>query len=457
MNLHQGWKNMPGTSEVRSGHGMRHDVPVSAELKRDALKELERILESPPFHGSHRAQRLLRYMVEHALTGQADRIKERTIGIELFGREASYDTGQDAIVRVAANDVRKRLTECYEQTSLSQQGRTMRISLPPGCYVPEFQLIESTQGVSETVPMSGSTSTGVISEETKRTLDTPTLAQTRPFGWIRTHTFALAATALALAGVLFGYYLYMHPKGKDVLGEFWSPVLQSQKPVLVCVAQPMVYRLPDQPSEDRFVPEHEETAQAQPEQAPSAQASGHDRLIPMADAFVGVGDAYAVADISSFLGSRGKAWQLRAGTDAISADLRSAPVILIGAYTNPWTRKLTQNLRFVFVAGNLIRDKAQPGRQWAVQVSQDWKTPEDYAIISRFSSSQTGETVMVAAGVTNFGTQAASEFLTNARLLEATLKGAPADWQSKNLQFVIHTRIIGKTPGPPTLVASHFW
>ena len=57
---------------------------------------------------------LLRYLVENALKGGIERLKERTIGVELFHRDASYDTGQDAIVRVAANDVRKRLATHYQ-------------------------------------------------------------------------------------------------------------------------------------------------------------------------------------------------------------------------------------------------------------------------------------------------------------------------------------------------------
>ena len=62
--------------------------------------ELCRILESPSFRTSQRCQDFLRYVVEHALTGSHHRIKERTIGVEVFGRSPAYDTSSDGVVRI---------------------------------------------------------------------------------------------------------------------------------------------------------------------------------------------------------------------------------------------------------------------------------------------------------------------------------------------------------------------
>ena len=87
------------------------------------------------FKASPRSQHLLQYVVEKSLDGEFDLLKERLIGTELFGRPSGYDTGEDAIVRVAASDVRKRLLQFYG--SGSAHGRT-RIDLPPGSYLPLF-------------------------------------------------------------------------------------------------------------------------------------------------------------------------------------------------------------------------------------------------------------------------------------------------------------------------------
>src|SRR5262249_5201235 len=71
--------------------------------------QLERLFASAHLRNSRRSQDLLRFVVEAVLDGCADRIKERTIGVEVFGRELEYDTNHDSVVRNAAIEVRKRL------------------------------------------------------------------------------------------------------------------------------------------------------------------------------------------------------------------------------------------------------------------------------------------------------------------------------------------------------------
>jgi hypothetical protein len=81
------------------------DDPERAAALRHHLEELTQGLA---FRGSHRSQEFLRYVVEKTLRGSVDLLKERTIGVELFHRPPSYDTREDAIVRVTASDVRRR-------------------------------------------------------------------------------------------------------------------------------------------------------------------------------------------------------------------------------------------------------------------------------------------------------------------------------------------------------------
>jgi hypothetical protein len=98
-------------------------------------RHLAHILESQSFKGSRRSQEFLRYIVEKSLRGDFDEIKERILGIEIFGRAVNYDTSADSIVRVTANDVRKRLLRYYELEGANSE---FRIDLPSGSYLPEF-------------------------------------------------------------------------------------------------------------------------------------------------------------------------------------------------------------------------------------------------------------------------------------------------------------------------------
>jgi Putative transposase len=83
---------------------------------QEVRAELERILASSPFAGSHRSQQFLRFVVENSLDDAHESLKEYTIAIEVFGRDSSYDPVVDATVRVEAGRLRSRLRDyCIDQ------------------------------------------------------------------------------------------------------------------------------------------------------------------------------------------------------------------------------------------------------------------------------------------------------------------------------------------------------
>src|SRR5581483_4078436 len=87
---------------------------------------------------SRRCQTLLRRIAQQTLAGDFDSLKERALGIEVFGRAADYDTSQDPVVRASAAEIRKKLAQYYQEAG--HQSET-RIELPPGSYLAEFQFI----------------------------------------------------------------------------------------------------------------------------------------------------------------------------------------------------------------------------------------------------------------------------------------------------------------------------
>src|SRR5580658_1049815 len=123
-------------------HGVHHSAhdPTRGIPEVLARAALNQVLQSQGFRASRRSQEFLRYVVERTLEGQADTLKERTIGIDVFGRSSSYDPSDDATVRVKAGEVRKRLGLYY-----ASEGRLdeIRIELPHGAYVPEFHRVEA--------------------------------------------------------------------------------------------------------------------------------------------------------------------------------------------------------------------------------------------------------------------------------------------------------------------------
>ena len=76
--------------------------PDVQQIASAAREQLELILRDPGFRSSRRSAQFLKYVVEKTLDGEADQIKERTIGVDVFGRKPSYDTNEDHVVRTAA-------------------------------------------------------------------------------------------------------------------------------------------------------------------------------------------------------------------------------------------------------------------------------------------------------------------------------------------------------------------
>lgn len=91
-------------------------MPAADGVSADqARAELESVLASPAFTRCPRLGRLLTYLGTKTLAGEADQIKEYTIGIDVMDRPSSFDPTEDAIARVEVHRLRKRLREYYEK------------------------------------------------------------------------------------------------------------------------------------------------------------------------------------------------------------------------------------------------------------------------------------------------------------------------------------------------------
>jgi hypothetical protein len=107
-------------------------TPARVDVIRDHLRG---VLCSQAFDGSKRAQSFLKLVVERAIAGRHEELRERVIGAEMFGRPIDYDTANDAVVRVKASEVRKKLAQYYREL---HEEPPVRIELPSGSYVPKF-------------------------------------------------------------------------------------------------------------------------------------------------------------------------------------------------------------------------------------------------------------------------------------------------------------------------------
>src|ERR1700733_1688880 len=101
---------------------------LSDEGKTAIQEQVGRLLADSHFSQSRRFPSFLRYVVEKTLAGQEDALKERTLGVEIFGRRADYDTASDPIVRVTAAEISKRIARNSKDQDTESE---LRVSLPP--------------------------------------------------------------------------------------------------------------------------------------------------------------------------------------------------------------------------------------------------------------------------------------------------------------------------------------
>jgi TolB-like protein/Tfp pilus assembly protein PilF len=99
-------------------------------------EQLERVLASPTFQQSDRLKRFLTFIVEEAIAGHRDELKEYVIGVQVFGKEESFDPRTDPIVRVQARRLRAKLVQHYREDGRAD---VLIIDLPKGGYAPVFR------------------------------------------------------------------------------------------------------------------------------------------------------------------------------------------------------------------------------------------------------------------------------------------------------------------------------
>lgn len=420
---------------------------TETELTPEAIREqLELLVQDQVFRSSKRSVQFLRYVVEQTLSGAADRIKERTIGVEVFGRDPSYDTNVDHIVRTAAIELRKRLSIYYGEDKHRSE---LRMMMMPGSYIPHFA--PAHNGVTHKEQELGEDGIATVdflaSRERRDSTATANVAASAWHQIRRVHTAFWLVIAFSLLVVSFFGVRWIRPADPEYL--FWKPVLEGTGPVLLAVGDvpngPPVTSAPLQGDQATAIPIVQKASSP---------------TVPFAD-------TVTIARVVGILQSRRKEVIIRPESQSSFSDLRRGPAVLIGAFNNEWSLRLTQQLRYTLALDPerhliYIRDAHSP-------LSRDWSWPtdggsqdqgglggpaiQDYALISRIWDSKTGNVVVVVGGLYTYGTEAAGEALTNPKMMQAIARSAPLDNSHRNIQIVLGTTVTDGTSGPPRLLA----
>ncbi len=406
-------------------------VPDAAAIR----EQLQRLLAHPLFSNSKRYPALLAHTVEQTLLGNAAELKERSIGIEVFGRSPSYDANADPVVRISAGEVRKRLSQYYYDSTHDGE---LVIELPVGSYVPLFRAPELME---EARPVA------VLAEPplpyAPLTPEAPTVSLPW-FGWLLVAGLAALAGAAGL-GIGLRYHPVQPPSNFD---RFWEPVTSSANPATFCLGEPA---------------KNIEVGSINALETPVPPTKAEPLYFRLHySGNLALADVITLTRTVAALESHHRSFRVVPASEASFGQLREGPIVLIGAFDNVWTLRVTQKLRFGFASKDgvalLVDRNSQKATSWATAWDLPYeKLSKDYAIVARIHDSTTGQPVIIAAGISEEGTEAAGEILYNPIYLDSLLAKAPADWERKNLEAVIETQVIQGHSGPPNVLAVETW
>lgn len=407
--------------------------------------ELDELLQSSQFSGSGRCSAFLAFVVNNALAGNFENLTERVLGTELFGRPHDYETGSDSIVRVRANDVRRRLTEHYSER---QPDSGVRIILRSGSYIPEFHWCapEAPSALAEVTEASHSLVVGAAENPP---------APAAPRADAAKHSFrkpVLAAAFLLLAAIVPAIlWVRDGPPPQDALKQFWQPLIHQHSSVLVLLGNATAFW--PSAAVKQAIDRNDQRILI------SAQDIARTR-----DDIALEGDLRSAVSILNRLSDYGVTTQLQWPQEIDTAELNKSNVIFIGAFNNPWSMSLDEGLRFSFKQIHtesktswMIQDRASPDKTWSISKNYPEQMNTDYAIVTRIFDPGGTRIEISAGGLGEFGTQAAGEFLTDEAAMSAFAQIAPRGWEHRNLQIVLGMGIDGRKIVNPRILAINVW
>ncbi len=412
------------------------------------VKELNLLLADQLFKNSKRCTVLLRAVVERALAGDYEAIKERILAVEIFGRHPGYDASADPIVRMTANEIRKRLAQYYQQ---SDRHGNVRIDLHPGSYAPVFSLHETKPDkdpASHRVNEASPSPEEVIPDSPLHPPAAPPPRRLRVKMILTVFGLLAAAVAVAVSA-------WRVTAADDLLKLFWDPVLKSPNPALLCMGE--LRPLPNDPQNG-----------STPATSGSSRITESNSGTANRAAVVVLDDAVSLTNISGLLLIEGKPFNIYPESDTTYGYLQKGPVILLGAFDNDWTMHFTRSMRYYFTENQdgyqYIADLKNPEARLGLKLKganrpQDFaRVPrQDYALVGRLLEPETKQPIIIVAGITASATLAASKFVTDRKLMSDFLKSAPHNWQNKNIEIVFSANVIANQPGPAHVMASAFW
>jgi hypothetical protein len=438
---------------------------------------LKEVIEGDVFKGSLRSGQFLQYVVDQAIAGHFESLKERVIGMELFGRSASYDTGDDAIVRVTASDVRKRLLQHYGRYGATSE---YRINLPSGSYIPEITRVTRGDGG----PFDGALAHGETGKVRNDSLGQNLESMPVPGG------LGIEASALpqveATQPKFLGRYrlvfgILIVAMNLTLWGIFWNRPSPTETPHASSLPWSALFGSPRAIELITSDPDIAEIQGITDSEVSVSDYANHkyipvpNKLTPEQDYFcrtvlrgvnsAGV-DAPIVARVAALAQTNSKSIEVHAARSIQLTDLKSDNnfIFLGSTRSDPWISLFSDQLDFRFEfdkrsQSEFIRNlHPRAGEQpQYVPTAPGWATGDSYSIIAFVKNPDQSGQVLLLAGANAEGTEAAGKFVTDLPRLSTELRkcGLAASGPLRHFEMLLHLNTMAGTPNNVDLVACH--
>lgn len=382
---------------------------------------MDRMLASASFRTSKRLSGFLRHIVGQTLDHDGADLKERMIGVQLFGRAPDYDTSTEPVVRVSAGDLRKRIAQYYHEPGHEHE---LRIDLPVGTYRPVFAWPANSPPPVAAEPAAAPDASPAISIAN----EVPAAPVPARSAWQSQRIVLSGATLLAVA---LGLFVFFEAPWKPVnaYAQFWEPVVASDGVALIYAG-------------NRRDQDHLEFE-----------------------------DALAVAHISENLHEQKKPYEIVKDPAAAASRITKGPTVIVGTSADPIVQRATRDLRYTFAENSgpdgttvsYIEDRQFPdNKSWSATTQSSPGDPvtTEYALVSRVMDPTTDNVAIVSAGLGPEANLGAAEFLSHPEQLQQVANQAPRDWRKRNMQAVLEIHVHhgrDKRTDKARLVASYFW
>jgi hypothetical protein len=367
------------------------------------LSHVEKIANSHTLHSSESLRKLLRYLAEHALDHPGTPLKEYQIATEVFGRPADFDPQLDSTIRVQAGRLRLKLAEYYASEGTDDP---VQVEMPKGTYLLSFH-----PRTTESAKIHLQAARDLVVEEA---------------GERRSRRWSIAVISLSLlllaALVTIGWLLASHRKVVESSAEsaptvfvtFWKPFLSaSDEPWVIF-------------SNAKFV--------GRPETGMRYFVGGRDAVAPVIlDHYTGVGEVLAVHNLDRVFNLLHRQIRLKRGSLFSLDDAKNNELIFVGSPAENLTlRDIPGTKEFVFQyltsgprtgdlsVANIHPQAGEPS--YYIGTPDTSPLSEDYAVIALVKGLDPAHSVLILAGTTTIGTQAAVEFVCDQNSLHELLQ-----------------------------------